>query len=149
MKSINCAFKRSHLLLSGQRSLQRTWLTAARSFGTKSREDDPYEGYAGRSSLFGKDPYLEDVKKRMKKEYHEDDRYEADQSSRKVKDRTGEQRQPEFRAEMVYSADLGSVLEMFHKQVLADGDNIFDNCGFYYACLDRIDILLTEKNSQV
>lgn len=48
---------------------------------------------------------------------------------------------------MVYSADLVSVLEMFAKQIEKDGDHIFDNCGFYHACLDRIDILLTEKHS--
>ena len=31
----------------------------------------------------------------------------------------------------------------------ADGDEISHNYDFYLACLDRIDILLTEKNSQV
>lgn len=115
----------------------------------ESEEENKYSGYAGRSNLFGSDPYLEDVKKRMKKEYHEDDRFEADQSVRKVKDRAGEKRQPEYRAEMIYSSDLVSVLEMFAKQREIDGDLIFDNCGFYHACLDRIDILLTEKHSQV
>ncbi len=49
----------------------------------------------------------------MTKEYHEDDRFEADQSERKVKDRTGEKRHPTYKAEMVYQADAQSVLEMF------------------------------------
>ena len=43
----------------------------------------------------------------MNREYHEDDRYEADEAARKVKDRIGEQRPaPSYRAEMVYSADI-------------------------------------------
>ena len=73
-----------------------------------------------RSNLFGSDPYLQDVKRRMKQEYHEDDRFEADQSQRKVKDRTGEQRKPAYRAELVYAAEISSVLEMFARQLRED-----------------------------
>ena len=120
-----------------------------RSFSTKNDEADDYSGYAGRSSLFGKDPYLETVKKRMQREYHEDDRYEADESARKQKERLGEQRKTSFKAEMVYSADIVSVLEMFSRKLSQDPESIHFNHEFYHACLDRIDILLTEKNSQV
>ena len=90
----------------------------------------------------------------MKQEYHEDDRFEADQSQRKVKDRTGEQRKPAYRAELVYAADISSVLDMFARQLREDEHAMGTSHGikhydFYFACLDRIDILLTEKNSQV
>ena len=61
--------------------------------------------YAGRSNLFGADPYLEEVRKRMKKDVHEEDRFQGDLSEQKVRDRTGEQRQPE-RVDLVYSSDL-------------------------------------------
>ena len=85
----------------------------------------------------------------MKKEYHEDDRFEADQSQRKVKDRTGESRQNEYSTDIVYSSDVASVIDMFTKQLKDDQGRIEDKCDFYFACLDRIDILLTEKHSQV
>ena len=51
----------------------------------------------------------------MKREYHEDDRFEPNEAARQLKDRVGEQRTPSFRAEMVYSADVQSVLDMFKK----------------------------------
>ena len=119
-----------------------------------SSRDDSNDGtsaaYAGRSSLFGKDSYLEAAKRRMKREYHEDDRFEPNEAARQVKDRVGEQRTPVFRAEMVYSADVQSVLDMFRKQLASDTGSLgVQNYAFYYACLDRIDILMTEKNSQV
>ena len=119
--------------------------TQMRCFSSSS--DD---GYAGRSSLFGKDSYLEAAKRRMKREYHEDDRFEPNQAARQVKDRVGEQRKPAFRADMVYSADVQSVLDMFSKQLASEIGRLgVQNYQFYYACLDRIDVLMTEKNSQV
>lgn len=42
----------------------------------------------------------------MKSEIHEEDRFQGDLSERKTKDRTGEKRQPEYRADLVYTADL-------------------------------------------
>ena len=51
-----------------------------------SRDDSSNDGtsaaYAGRSSLFGKDSYLEAAKRRMKREYHEDDRFEPNEAAR-------------------------------------------------------------------
>ena len=56
----------------------------------------------------------------MKREWHKDDRFQGDHSERKIKSRVGEQRQAHYRAEMVYSADCKSVLEMFSSQLRMD-----------------------------
>lgn len=93
---------------------------------------------------------MEATKRRLKREYHEDDRFEPDQAARRSKDRVGEQRVPAFRAEMIYSADVQSVIEMFKRQLDSDYGHLnVHNYAFYHACLDRIDLLLTEKNSPV
>ena len=47
----------------------------------------------------------------------------------------------------MYSGDLDTVLSLFETALKEDGDEINHNLDFYHACLDRIDILLTEKNS--
>ena len=49
----------------------------------------------------------------------------------------------------MYAADLDEVLSMFTKSLEADNGEISQKIDFYHACLDRIDILLTEKNSAV
>ena len=51
-------------------------------------DDDKYAGM--RSNLFGGDSYLKDVRRRMKREYSEDDRWEWDESARRAKSRAGE-----------------------------------------------------------
>ena len=50
---------------------------------------------------------------------------------------------------MVYGADIDTVLTLFSKALEEDKDDITHNFDFYHACLDKIDILLTEKNSSV
>ena len=50
---------------------------------------------------------------------------------------------------MVYSSDIESVLDMFSKQLKYDEGSVANSYVFFHACLDRIDILLTEKNSNV
>ena len=54
-------------------------------------DGDKYDKYEGkRSNLFGGDAYLKDVRRRMMREYSEDDRWEADESARRAKSRVGE-----------------------------------------------------------
>ena len=55
-----------------------TKFQAASFSSPKDKDDYDVSRYAGRSNLFGADPYMKEVKKRIGKEYHEDDRYEAD-----------------------------------------------------------------------
>jgi hypothetical protein len=50
---------------------------------------------------------------------------------------------------MVYSSDMESVLDLFSKQLKYDEGDVANSYVFFHACLDRIDILLTEKNSNV
>ena len=50
---------------------------------------------------------------------------------------------------MVYSSDMESVLEMFSKQLRFDEGSVANSYVFFHACLDRMDILLTEKNSNI
>ena len=52
-----------------------------------------------------------------------------------------------FRAELVYSADLESVLSMLRRSAAEPLTK--EQYEFYFACLDRIDILITEKDSTV
>ena len=88
------------------------------------------------------------MKKRVRAEVHDDDRYEADVTRLKSKDwREQEQSRHGYRQEVVYAADLDDVLSMFTKSLEADKGEISHKYDFYHACLDRIDILLTEKNS--
>lgn len=49
----------------------------------------------------------------------------------------------------MYSADLDSVLSMLKKQAALDENLRLSNFEFYFACLDRIDILITEQHSAV
>jgi hypothetical protein len=50
----------------------------------------------------------------------------------------------------VYSADLDSVLSMLKRQAVNEQKGLStDNYEFYFACMDRIDILITEKDSSV
>jgi hypothetical protein len=50
---------------------------------------------------------------------------------------------------MVYSADLDSVLSLLKRQSIQDESQPMgaESYEFYFACLDRIDILITEKQS--
>lgn len=107
-----------------------------------------------RSSLFNKDPSLKAVRDRLKKDENPLNRYEADTTRfRTVKDDTanqfGRQSGSVFRAEMVYSADLDSVLSLLKRQSIQDESQPMgaESYEFYFACLDRIDILITEKQS--
>ena len=43
---------------------------------------------------------------------------------------------------MIYSSDLDSVLSMFKRNTVIDYE-------FYFACLDKIDMLITEKDCSV
>ena len=53
------------------------------SFDDDDYDYDRYDKYAGkRSNLFGGDNYLKDVRRRMRREYSEDDRWEWDQAAR-------------------------------------------------------------------
>lgn len=50
----------------------------------------------------------------------------------------------------MYSADLDSVLSMLKRQAVNEQEGLStDNYEFYFACMDRIDILITEKDSSV
>ena len=53
-------------------------------------DDDKYAGK--RSNLFGGDAYLKDVRRRMRREYSEDDRWEWDESRRRASSNVGEKR---------------------------------------------------------
>lgn len=48
---------------------------------------------------------------------------------------------------MVYSYDLEEVLSVLKKTAIQSGKN--GSNEFYSACLDRLDILITERNSKV
>jgi len=51
------------------------------AFSRRNKYDEPLldeSDYAGRSSLFGNDPHLDEVRKSMKREYAKDDRFQAD-----------------------------------------------------------------------
>ncbi len=74
----------------------------------------------GRSSLFNKDPSLKQVRERIKKDENQLNRYEADVTRlRTVRDdatnQFGKSASNVFRAELVYSADLDSVLSMLRR----------------------------------
>ena len=48
---------------------------------------------------------------------------------------------------MIYSYDLDDTLAIFKRSALEKGMKASHE--FYFACLDRLDILITERNSQV
>ena len=50
---------------------------------------------------------------------------------------------------MIYSSDLETVLQLFSKNLAECEGNLMGYYDFFYACLDRIDILLTEKDSLI
>jgi hypothetical protein len=68
-----------------------------------------------------------------------------------------QRRESAFKTEMVYASDLQSVLSLFDRcmseerenQRILGVTNVTPNYDFYFACLDRIDILVTEKGSPV
>lgn len=72
---------------------------------------------AGRSNLFNKDASLREVRERIKKDENPLNRYEADFVRMRVaKDGHGSQQTGSvFRAEMVYSSDLDSVLSLLKR----------------------------------
>lgn len=51
------------------------------------------------------------------------------------------------KAEMIYSYDLDQVISILKQTALTKGDKASHE--FYFACLDRLDILITERNSVV
>lgn len=106
---------------------------------------------------------MKEIREKMRREHHEDTRFIADQSQMKYKVITGEstyekqRRESAFKTEMVYSSDLQSVLSLFDRcmseerenQAMLGVANLQPNYDFYFACLDRIDMLVTEKGSPV
>ena len=103
--------------------------------------------------MFNKDPSLRALRDRIKKDENPLNRYEADSTRfRTVKNDAsneyGRQSGTVFRAEMIYSSDLESVLSLLKRQSLEhQGTMPPESYEFYYACLDRIDVLITEKSS--
>lgn len=51
------------------------------------------------------------------------------------------------KSDVIYSYDLEQTLEIFKKTAIEKGRAASNE--FYYACLDRLDILITERNSVV
>lgn len=51
------------------------------------------------------------------------------------------------RSDVVYSYDLDQVLEVLKKSAIERGAKASHE--FYYACLDRLDIIITERDSVV
>lgn len=92
------------------------------------------------------------MRDRIKKDENPMNKYQADvQRLRTVKDdhtnQFGKASGSVFRAEMVYSADLDSVLSMLKRSSAQELSP--EQYEFYFACLDRIDILITEKNANL
>ena len=56
-------------------------------------------------------------------------------------------RQDHARSEVVYSYDLDEVLQVLKKSAMERGAKASHE--FYFACLDRLDIIITERNSVV
>jgi hypothetical protein len=107
---------------------------------------------------------MREIRDRLRKsEGDEINRFVGDMTRRREKTVKGEstyekrRRESSNSTEMVYQADLHSVLRMFQEALdeeLGDfrkfgANGLETNFDFYFACLDRVDILITEKNSTV
>jgi len=103
---------------------------------------------------------MQDLKNRIRREEHENNRYEADvtrlrsapsaSASSQHASSSGAASQS-FRSDLVHSADLDTVLMLF-KQAIEENEREQSHTEcyeFYFSCLDRIDVLVTEKGSSV
>ena len=52
-----------------------------------------------------------------------------------------------FQAEMIYTSDLETVLSMMSRAIKTPTEA--KNYKFFHACLDRLDLLITERHSVV
>ena len=52
-----------------------------------------------------------------------------------------------MKSEIIYSYDLDQTLNILKKVALESGNGA--SYEFYHACLDRLDILITERNSTI
>ena len=100
-----------------------------------------------RSSLFNNSK-LRELRQRIRKEDNEYNRYERDAT----KFKTSQENPKAFggvRTEMIYSSDLDSVLSLLHRSIQDTSVGFEEHYEFFFACLDRLDLLITEKDSLV
>ena len=99
--------------------------------------------------MFNQDPSLRALRDRIKREDVPMNRFEADVRRLKAP-RHGDQETTStgsiYRAELIYSSDLDTVLSLLKRQAKQDKIIEKDLYEFYFACLDRIDILITERD---